>query len=660
MFVLAVFRSHFLDLTRNPTFKNRTNIQNMKKITTAVIGNLLLLLVPQQQIFSQIGSFNSVAPGGQISTLVLPPSHTFQRIIKSGDALSLGGVVPNDLDFTGYVPIAGSSRNGYLSISSESSTPAGIAMLSINYNFTTHTWQTTSGGRVDFPTTAFGTNPVSRFCSGTVTPNGTIMVSEETVTTGDGNTDGYDDVGWIIEVNPATRLPIESDATHAGVDKLWAIGRASRENVMIMPDNKTLYTGADAGSSQSYVYKFVATTAGDFSAGQLFVLKTTNALGVGTWEPLANTTQAERNTTVALSTAAGAFSFNGVEDVELSPIDGKVYFTAKGTGRIYRFLDNGSTVSGLEVFVASTTYDVDPGPLVANEPWDLGNDNLAFDGEGNLWVLQDGARGHIWVVGPTHTAATPAVRLFAKTPSGSEPTGISFSPDYKFMFLSFQHPSTGNNTNQMDAAGVNVRWNTHTTIVIGRIEDLGSAATLPVKFTNFSANAISNKQVGLSFSVEDVQDHESFTIERSQNGKDFDEIFKSSDHFQNGARATLTHTDDLTFTAKTLYYRVKQCDINGKCTYSEIRKVMFASDKHVRIFPAPATNVFTLNYTAEASTRINVSIVDAAGTIVMQETKAVRAGENSLPFKIEKLKAGTYSVLIHEGDEKTVGKLIKL
>ena len=33
--------------------------------------------------------------------------------------------------------------------------------------------------------------------------------------------------------------------------------------------------------------------------------------------------------------------------------------------------------------------------LLANTP---GNDNLAFDGEGNLWVLQDGGHDYIWVV----------------------------------------------------------------------------------------------------------------------------------------------------------------------------------------------------------------------------------------------------------------------
>ncbi len=93
------------------------------------------------------------------------------------------------------------------------------------------------------------------------------------------------------------------------------------------------------------------------------------------------------------------------------------------------------------------------------EPWGRGNDNLAFDGEGNLWVCQDAIvasdRNHIWVVGPTHTQASPQVRVFATTPIRSEPTGITFTPDYKFMFISFMGPNwISNTTSQMDAAGV--------------------------------------------------------------------------------------------------------------------------------------------------------------------------------------------------------------
>ncbi len=152
----------------------------MKDLNYAVKTCFLFSLFLFQKAHSQtIGTFNSVTPGTQTQSLVIPATHTFQRIIKSGDALSAGGTLAANTDFTGYVPIAGSSRNGYLSISGEN-TVASVATMTVTYDVSTHTWIKSNSGNVTFPAAAFGSpTPVSRFCSGTVTPNGTVMVSEE-------------------------------------------------------------------------------------------------------------------------------------------------------------------------------------------------------------------------------------------------------------------------------------------------------------------------------------------------------------------------------------------------------------------------------------------------------------------------------------------------
>ena len=622
------------------------------------LAAIIYFLIPNQIQSQTIGTFTSVAGGAQTQSLEIPSTHTFQRIIKSGDALTAGGTLGANLDFTGYIPIGGSSRNGYLSVSSES-TPAAVATMNIAFNISTSTWTKSNSGNVNFPIADLGTIPVTRFCSGTVTPNGTVMVVEENVGQTDTNGDGYNDDGWIVEIDPVTRTVIESDATHPGVDKLWAIGRQSRENVLILPDNKTLYTGAD-NAANSFVYKFVATTAGDFSNGQLYVLVTTASLGTGTWKSIANTTKAQRNTTIALSTAApAAYSFNGIEDMERGP-DGKIYFTAKGPGRIYRFTDDGTTVSSLEIFVANTTYDIDPGPGVVNELWDIGNDNLAFDGEGNLWVLQDGARNHIWVVGPTHTAATPAVRLFGKTPAGSEPTGISFTPDYKYMFISMQHPSAANTAEQTDAAGVLVRFNTHTTLVISRVENLGPLSTLPVQFTYINAKALSNSDVEINWTAEDINNHAFFVLERSTDGSNFEERYRNTEVMANGAKHSFSYIDVQKTNAKILYYRIKQCNADGSCTYSKIQQVKFIIKEQIKIFPTPASAKVNVGYTANNAGSVNIQVIDAGGSILINEVKKVLAGENSILLNIQKLKPGTYTVMVFDGNERHSEKLIKL
>jgi secreted PhoX family phosphatase len=633
----------------------------IKKYYTQILLYTSLLFSSKDLLSQTIGTFSSVTPTVQTQNLVLPGTHTFQRIIKSGDALSLGGTLGANTDFTGYVPIIGSSTNGYLSISNET-TPAGCAILGISYNYTNHTWTVNNGGIVPFVVADIGNT--ARFCSGTVTPNNTIIVCEEDVTTGDANSDGYTDRGWLIEIDPATRTVINQTGGNPNADKLWAVGRSNHENAAITGNNMVLYTGAD-DASLGYLYKFIPATAGNFSSGTLYVLQTTGALGNGTWRLLANTTQADRNNTRTLSTTAGAYNFNGIEDVEIGP-DGKIYFAAKNEGKVYRFTDNGTfgtatDISSLEVFVGNDayptrrSYDIDGAGTLPLEPWDRGNDNLAFDGEGNLWVCQDAIetndRNHIWVVGPTHTQASPQVKVFATTPVRSEPTGITFSPDYKFMFISFMGPNA-NTTPQTDAAGTSVIFSTSTTVVIARIENLGPLATLALTFNNFDIKEQNNAAL-LNWAVSNVSNHSHFEIERSANGRNFEKIYTEYKIITNGSSQSFNFTDKNVPVNTVSYYRIKQVNRNGSFQYSEIKSISINSkNTGFIIYPVPAGKNLNIAYRSEKINTIMLTVLDAKGQALLFENKNILPGENLLQLDLQKLSKGNYTLVIND-EEKT-------
>ncbi|MEL6841785.1 MAG: alkaline phosphatase PhoX, partial [Bacteroidota bacterium] len=401
-----------------------------------------------------IACFTSIAPTSQTSNMLLPTSsHRFQMIFKQGDAYTIGGgTVPGNHDFTGFVGLNGSSEVGHLSVNHEN-TPGGVSMIDLHYVDSTLLWVIDTTRAVDFYNNDLVTT--TRNCSGGITPWGTIITAEETSNSADVNADGYTDVGWLVEIDPITAKVKEYG--NGIQEKLWAAGRVSHENAVVLNDSITLYTGEDGGSSA--VFKFIADTPGDLSSGALYVLKLDSTLvggeptvSTGTWLSVPNTTQTERSTTRSLAIGLGATNFSGVEDIEVSPLDGKMYFTSKGLGRIFRFSDNGNTVSDFETFVGGTSYVLNTEQGVFIEPWGGGNDNLTFDDLGNLWVLQDGGNDYVWVVTPDHTQADPKVELFMSGPIGSEPTGLTFSPDYRFGFISIQHPSSAN-TPQQDATG---------------------------------------------------------------------------------------------------------------------------------------------------------------------------------------------------------------
>ncbi|HET8803561.1 MAG TPA: PKD domain-containing protein, partial [Aequorivita sp.] len=432
-----------------------------------------------------IACFTSIAPTGQTPVMIIPQEHNFQQILKQGSAYTIGGGnVPGNHDFTGYVGIAGSSELGYLAVNHENG-PGGVSLANLHLDTSTNLWVIDDSQAVDFYNTALVTTV--RNCSGGISPWGTVITAEENTSAGDANNDGYQDVGWLVEVDPETAQVVNYGN---GQEKLWAMGRMNHENVVVSNDQVTAYYGEDGGTD--CVYKFVADTPGDLSSGTVYVLKMDLPLSgndpssaTATWIQVPNTTKADRNNISSVAGALGGTDFNGVEDCEISTLDGKIYFTSKGKNRVYRFKDDGSTISEFETFVGGMSYDLDTDQGVFTEPWGNGNDNLTFDDQGNLWVLQDGGLNYIWVVRPDHTQANPNVLLHSSMPAGAEPTGLTFTPDYKYGFYSVQHPS-GGNAPQQDATLNDVTFNASATVVFALREEIGIQA--PV--ADFVANNV--------------------------------------------------------------------------------------------------------------------------------------------------------------------------
>lgn len=510
----------------------KTNLLKSKLFT--LLALLTTLLVSAQD---HISDFTSLGGDGQGQTLVLPESHTFQLIFQQGETYTVqndiinNNTVPGNHDFTGYVPIADSSTNGYVSVNHENS-PGGVSILDVSFDNGTNLWEVTATEAVDF----YDENLVTtiRNCSGGVTPMGTIITAEES-SSDDSNGDGYEDVGWLVEIDPVTKQVMDYD-NDGKKDKLWAMGKMAHENVVISQDGTVAYYGEDGGSDG--IYKFVPTTPFDFSEGALFALSANISTldgaelsGNATWISVPNDTQEERNNVSDFVGGLTGTNFDGVEDCEISEVDGHVYVASKGYSRVYRFTDDGDGTSDFETFVGgvTTTYTLqtENGPTAV--PWLNGNDNLTIDNEGNVWVLQDGGQNYVWVVGVNHTQILPDVRIFSQTPVGAEPTGLTFTPDNKFGFYSIQHPSaTGTQT---DASGNEVSFPAggSATVVFALAEDLGGTTLSASDFDTETIKVFPNPTQDMlniqfptdvskaSVRVYDIVGREVVAIENAQN-----------------------------------------------------------------------------------------------------------------------------------------------
>ena len=267
-------------------------------------------------------------------------------------------------DFLGFTPdtVSGSEDLGWVSVNHEMiqsndmiGDGGGMTVFKIKRDVDADTLmvveQTLADGRsgkffnVDFVNTVGETG---MNCGGIVGPDGRIWTAEEwfrdetsdiwSATTGQFGTMGVrDTMDWTI----STDLPgdidgavvrkfenfnymVEIDPREAkAVRKQYNWGRMPYEGGVILPDNQTVYIGADA--TPGYYVKFVADTPGDFTSGKTFVHKHDAA---EKWIEIPNTSVDSMLAMNSIATDLGATMYNRLEWGAYH--DGKVYWTETG------------------------------------------------------------------------------------------------------------------------------------------------------------------------------------------------------------------------------------------------------------------------------------------------------------------------------------------
>lgn len=306
----------------------------------------------QKQLFKPVtNTFDNqdlvVPEGAQVD--ILFAEHQDSVIREDGQIFPTKG----KQDFLAYFPINGSSEHGYLFVNHElrDANPDlgdGGGMSWMEVKLIEGHWQRVGMAKsIDFSSVG-GT---WHNCGGTVTPHGTILTAEEYPEPSnkslyaDGkqinDTSDFDGLkrhellGWMVEVDPVTKKPI---------NRLYSMGRYSHEDAHCMADGKTVYLTDDY--NPSVFYKFVADSAGDYTAGQLYAYKMGENGTGGEWLTLPR----ERDSLVYIRDIAlrmGATSFLSHEWID--EVNGKIYITESGS-------DGANLVASIEAGSKPASY----------------------------------------------------------------------------------------------------------------------------------------------------------------------------------------------------------------------------------------------------------------------------------------------------------------
>lgn len=373
---------------------------------------LLALAAATAPAFAQSlpDQLSSVAPG--LSARV---------VIHAGDDLVGGDQFGEANDFTAFFPTG--PRDGHLMVGHELKWAGDDAR---GGHFTRVKLHDKKMVEAQTWTTGMSLN-----CAGNVTPWGTILSGEEFPHKSVPNyskkdyetkwikaSDAPADFGWMYEIDPRGVTP-------AG--KSWrrtAMGRFSHESGVVVGDREVFLT---EDYEYGHFFRFVANRARDLSAGTLYAYDRKGARWIRIKDVVNARLEAQK---------LKATPFNRLEDIQQGP-DGKLYFAETGFmeakdpfGRVWRY---DPKTGKADVFLEGD------GKRMANP------DNLLWDKQGNLYICEDQYEENLKAYGKNEVLmVTPKkeIKTVAVIKEG-EPTGPSFHPDGKTLFVSVMNGKNG-------------------------------------------------------------------------------------------------------------------------------------------------------------------------------------------------------------------------
>ena len=183
-------------------------------------------------------------------------------------------------------------------------------------------------------------------------------------------------------------------------------------------------------------------------------------------------------------------------------------------------------------------------------------------------------------------------------------------------------------------------------------------AVLPVKFDEFTAKQ-EGAAVTVKWSTASESNNQYFTIERSNDGKNFEKVREVSSKGNSNQKNTYSIID---YNAKqgVNYYKLSQTDLDGKTTsYPELRVVNLLENKtSLVIYPNPVKDKVSINYMSSSSD-IELSVVSNDGRTIFKSKGNIKLLESQLNSKIISIPNGLYIISLTENGTSHREKLIK-
>ena len=189
----------------------------------------------------------------------------------------------------------------------------------------------------------------------------------------------------------------------------------------------------------------------------------------------------------------------------------------------------------------------------------------------------------------------------------------------------------------------------------------GDQAPLAVQFLYFNGKFIGN-QAQLEWKVAAEQQTDYYLIERSADGRNFIRAGQVPSHRSDNTEKIYRFTDPSADPSATVFYRIREVDLNGKMSGSGILKLSgnLESNRFSLAGQNPVNGFVSMQATLKNNVPLMIRVLSSSGAVIHSQSLNGQKGTNLYRLDaFNGLRDGVYLVEITDGTVRQVFKVVK-
>ena len=295
--------------------------------------------------------------------------------------------------------------------------------------------------------------------------------------------------------------------------------------------------------------------------------------------------------------------------------------------------------------------------------WTISQLNSAYS---NLSVVAGQGLDHVssssyWDISPSSTSENTVVKLNWVSNPGIEDDNLDsiVLAHYNSSEAAWEEITTTSNGDPA-SGGISGTISSFSPFALG---SKSSSNILPIDLISFSASC-KDDIVDVIFSVASQQNNDYFVIERSADGKEWEEISTIKGELKSNEQKNYSISDFAPLEGLS-YYKLTQVDNDGEFkTFAPISNSCYSKETNVTflVYPVPVINKFTFEISVDdyQGSDVFYNLINMQGAVVLTDALDLNRGVNSQTIDINHLASGIYMLSVNNSkDQIPITKIIK-